>query len=71
MAVMTGKWKAIRTNMHQGNLTWQLFHLGTDSLEANDVASQHPEIVRQVEDIVKKEHLPSGNPNWRYKVLGE
>ncbi|MBN9299382.1 MAG: arylsulfatase [Filimonas sp.] len=55
-AVRMGKWKAIRTNIHKGNMAIQLYDLDADLKEQNDVAAMHPDIVKQIENILKKEH---------------
>ena len=40
----------------KGGLKTQLFDLSKDIQEQNDVAAEHPDIVRKLEDIMKKEH---------------
>ncbi len=55
-AVRLGKWKGIRMNILKGNMKIQLYDLDSDIKEQHDIAAQHPEIVKQVEGIMKKEH---------------
>jgi arylsulfatase A-like enzyme len=56
-AVRMGKWKAVRLNISKtGKLITQLFDLENDIEEKNDVASLYPDIVKQMEAIMKKEH---------------
>lgn len=55
-AVRMGNWKAVRLNIMKGELKTQLFDLSKDIQEQNDVAAQHPDIVRELEEIMKKEH---------------
>ncbi|MGH2624784.1 MAG: sulfatase-like hydrolase/transferase, partial [Sphingobacterium sp.] len=55
-AVRMGNWKAVRLNILKGMLKTQLFDLSKDIQEQNDVAAQYPEIVKQMEDIMKNEH---------------
>lgn len=55
-AVRSGNWKAIRTNTRSGNLKLQLYNLENDITEESDVAEKYPEIIKQMEDIMKKEH---------------
>lgn len=55
-AVRMGKWKAIRFNIKKDNLKIQLYDLDTDLQEQHDVAAQHPEIVKKMEQIMKAEH---------------
>jgi arylsulfatase A len=58
-AVRMGDWKGVRRNLHRGNLRIELYNLTTDVGEMNDVAGQHPEIVKRIEKIMKDNHLPS------------
>ncbi|MCD6598201.1 MAG: arylsulfatase [Bacteroidales bacterium] len=58
-AVRMGKWKAIRQNIFKGNMDIELYDLEKDIKEENNVASENPEIVKQMEDIMIKEHVPS------------
>ena len=56
-AVRMGNWKAVRLNIKTtGKLTTQLFDLSKDIQEQNDVAGEHPDIVKTMESIMKKEH---------------
>ena len=55
-AVRIGQWKGIRLNIKKGNLKIQLFDLATDIQETYDVADSHPDIVKQMEEVMKKEH---------------
>lgn len=52
-AVRMGKWKAVRQDQGQ---PIELYDLSTDISEANDVAAQHPDIVKRVEEILKTAH---------------
>jgi arylsulfatase A-like enzyme len=71
MAVRTGNYKALRKDMHKGNLQWELYDLGQDPGETRDISADHADIIAEVEKIVQNEHIPSENERWRYKVLGE
>lgn len=71
MAVRIGKFKALRKNMHNGNLEWELFDLDRDPKELDDISSSHPEVIRKVEEIVAREHTVSQNERFRFPVLGE
>jgi arylsulfatase A-like enzyme len=55
-AVRKGNWKALRLNIMKGTLVTQLFDLSKDQQEQHDVAIEHPEIVQQMEVIMKNEH---------------
>ncbi len=62
-AVRMGRWKAVRQNMLRKNnpdpLKIELYDLQTDIGESHDVASEHPDLVRKLAEIMKREHTPS------------
>lgn len=60
------KWKGIRTDLaprKKGgaprSTDLQLYDLAADPTESKDVAADHPDIVREIEALMKAEHLPS------------
>ena len=68
-AVRMGKWKGIRMNILKGNMKIQLYDLDNDILEQNDKASQYPEIVKRIEEIMKKEHHTPDVDSFRMEAL--
>jgi arylsulfatase A len=60
-AVWKGDWKAIRQQMKPNGSTGrtELYNLKTDEKESTNVAAEHPEVVRDLEAIMAKEHTPS------------
>ncbi len=70
-AVRLGKWKGIRKNIFDGNLTLELYNLETDLEEKIDVASQYPNVVEKIEHIMKQEHQPAANTKFKFKQLGD
>jgi arylsulfatase A len=67
VAVRMGKWKGIKVGLKkQKEPTWQLYDLDADRNEANDVASKHPEVLRRLDEVVKKEHTPSVRKEWDF-----
>lgn len=58
-AVRMGDWKAIRQNMHKGNMQIQLYNLAVDIGETTDVAGQNPAIVETMLRIMREQHTPS------------
>lgn len=54
MAVRQGNWKLV---VKRG--VPHLYDLATDLHEDHDVAQLHPEVVKKMVDIIKKEHVPS------------
>jgi arylsulfatase len=70
-AIRMGRWKAVRENIRKGELKTKLFDLEADIREMNDISAQHPDLVRQIETIFVKEHVPSVNSRFRMKALGD
>jgi arylsulfatase len=58
-AVRLGDWKGVRTDLAKGPQRWQLYHLAADESETQDVADEHPHVVKQIERIAAAEHVPS------------
>ena len=63
-AVRSGKWKAIRIPMFSGKT--ELYDLSQDLGEQHDVADEHPEVVKTLQQMMDQAHRP--HPNW--KVAG-
>ena len=57
--------------MNTGNTTFELYDLETDKEETRNIADAHPEIIKEVEKIIGKEHQKSPNPRWQFKILGD
>ncbi|RIJ50858.1 N-acetylgalactosamine-6-sulfatase [Maribellus luteus] len=71
-AVRIGNWKGIRKDIIKtGNLKLELYDLSNDIQELNDVASEHPDIIKQMEDIMQKEHKMAKSGRFRMKALGD
>lgn len=70
-AVITGKYKALRKGMHNGNTVFKLYDLENDVQETTDISADHPEIMSKVQEIARKEHHTSKNQRWRFPVIGE
>jgi arylsulfatase A-like enzyme len=59
-AIRKGDWKAIRYNMSDDpNAPIELYNLKSDIGEEHDLATQHPEIVRELDALMKAAHTPS------------
>ncbi len=53
IAVRMGKWKGLKTNLNRRpNNPVELYDLHTDIGEQNDVATDHPEVVAKIEEIM-------------------
>ncbi|MFC2102307.1 arylsulfatase [Bacteroidota bacterium] len=70
-AVRMGKWKAIRKNIKKGNLEIELYNLESDIREEHNIAKDNPQIIRQIEEILKQEHIRSDNRLFQFEVLGD
>lgn len=54
--VRMGQWKGYRKGTKD---PMELYHLEKDPAEAIDVAKQHPDVVKQLETVMRREHTPS------------
>lgn len=60
MAVRMGNWKAVRfISDTSDNGRIELYDLSEDKGEENDVSESNPEIVKEIIDIIQREHKPS------------
>ncbi|HBL75893.1 MAG: arylsulfatase [Bacteroidetes bacterium GWF2_42_66] len=59
LAVRKGDWKAVRYNVLKGEEPTQLYNLAEDIGEKNNLAAQHPEIVNDLEEIMKNARTES------------
>jgi len=60
IAVRKGNWKGVKLNYaKKPNAPMLLFDLSTDLREENNIANQHPEVVAELEQIMKESHEPS------------
>ncbi len=67
VAVRKGKWKGVKTNLKKNpDAPWQLYNLKKDVGETTDVASKHPEILKQFDEIVQKEHWNAHIRPWEF-----
>lgn len=67
VAVRLGNWKGVKSNMKKNkNAPWEIYNLLTDEKETTDVASQHPELAKRFEEIMKKEHQLSHIRDWEF-----
>ncbi len=70
-AVRMGKWKGLRLNIFKGNMDIALFDLENDPREQNDIAAQHPEIVKKIEEIMVEQHTTPEIDRFKMKELGD
>ena len=48
------------------NAPWEIFDLENDTKETTNIAGKHPDLVKQFEAILKKEHQPSHIRDWEF-----
>lgn len=70
-AVRIGKWKGIRKEIKKGNMTLELYDLETDAGEQNNLATDLPDIISKMEEIMHKEHSPSTVDRFKMTALGD
>ncbi len=58
LAVRQGKWKAVR---HHGTGRTELYDLSKDRNELVDIAHRHPDTVKRMNRILKRENTPSSH----------
>ncbi len=70
-AVRKGDWKAIRKDIFKGNMDIALYNLAEDIVEENNVADQYPEIVDEMQKIMKEARVMPQTERFRMKQLGD
>jgi len=70
-AVRLGDWKGIRKNIFEGNMEIELYNLKNDPTEQQNVASVNPEVVKQIEQIMKQEHTAPEIEKFKIEQLGD
>ena len=67
VAIRIGNWKGVKSNMKKDrNASWEIYNLATDTNETTDVAPKHPELVNQMEVIMKREHQSAHIKEWEF-----
>ena len=70
-AVRMGHWKGIRNHIFEGNKDILLYDLSSDSLELNNVAEAHPDIVAQIRQIMHTARTTPPIERFKFKELGD
>ncbi len=68
-AVRMGKWKAVRKNIMDGNMEVELYDLSVDIQEQNNIAANHPEMIKRVKEIMLEEHDTPALDKFRMEAL--
>jgi arylsulfatase A-like enzyme len=64
-AVRYGKWKGVRLNVKaDGSALIELYDLSVDRAEKNNIASQHPEIVKKIAGFMQEAHTDNPIFPW-------
>ena len=63
-AVRIGDWKGVRTKMSKGNRKIELYDLAKDIGEKNDVAADHPDIVKRIAKIMRTGRTSAPIEQW-------
>ena len=66
-AIRRGDWKAVRLNRHKRKAEWEIYDLASDPGESKNVASQHPELQTQFNQIVEKATTKNEFFKWNVK----
>lgn len=67
IAIRSGKWKAVRYNVKKKNpRPIELYDLSNDIGETVNLADQHPEIVSELDRLMKESHTDSPNPTFNF-----
>ncbi len=60
LAIRMGKWKGVKVEVKKNpQARWELYDLEKDESETTSVAGWHPDLIRQFDAIVQREHTPS------------
>lgn len=66
-AVRKGKWKAVKLKcFNKEKTTVELYDLSVDKEEKNNIAADHPEIVKELVGVMQKEHTE--NPDFPFQA---
>ena len=57
--IRVGDWKAVRQNMFKGHLEVELYNLAQDVSESKNVAKDHPELVKELTEMMSAVRTPS------------
>ncbi len=67
VAIRKGDWKGVKSHMSKDrNAPWEIYNLRDDPSETKDVAAAHPEMAKEFEAIMKKEHRWAHITDWEF-----
>ena len=67
LAIRFDRFKGVKVNMKEDrNAQWELYDLQEDENETKNIASRHPDLVKKLDEIVKKEHWAATVREWEF-----
>lgn len=57
--IRVGDWKAVRQKLGRGTIKTELYNIANDIGEKNDVAADHPDVLKKLEVMMAEQHVPS------------
>jgi arylsulfatase A len=67
LAIRLGDFKGVKLDMKKNkSAVWEIYNLKTDRNETTNIADQHPELVKEFDTIVKKEHRFAHIKEWEF-----
>lgn len=68
LSVRMGRWKALVTDVADGNTAMQLFDITADPREERDLAEQYPQVVKSMWRAIKESHTDNKNPLFQLDI---
>ncbi len=68
-AVIKGDWKLVKINRNIELVKYELYNLKNDISESNDLSLTYPQIVLELDNLLKKEHTKPELPQFDYSYL--
>lgn len=67
VAVRMDNWKGVKTNLRSApDGRWELYDLQRDRSETTNLAGEHPDVLGELDGIVRREHSPSIWEHWNF-----
>lgn len=67
VAIRMGNWKGVKSNIKKNkNAPWEIYNLETDVNETTDVSAGHPDLAKQFEAIMKRNHQSAHIRDWEF-----
>ncbi len=68
-AVRIGNWKGVRIGMQKNpDVAIELYDLASDPKESKDVAKEHPEVVKQMQEHMENDRTKSEMSGWNFEL---